>query len=87
MLGYIIKLFNNEYFEVYVRGFLYSIQNIFPEDGTPAPKHVVILTVVMNCILLREFVGGCVDCKAMQGIKNSSIKFAKRYVALADRVV
>jgi hypothetical protein len=41
----------------------------------------------MNCILLSAFVGGCVDCKAMQGIKNNSIKFAKMYVALADRVI
>lgn len=50
------------------------------------PKQVVILTIVMNCILLSAFVGGCVDFKAMQGIKNSNIKFAKMYVALADRV-
>ena len=66
--------------------FLYSIQSIFPEDGTSAPKHVVNLTVVMNCILLSAFVGGCVDCKATQVIKNNSIKFAEIYVALADGV-
>ena len=42
----------------------------------------------MSCILLSAFVGACADCKGMQGFKTYmySIKFAKMYVALADRV-
>jgi hypothetical protein len=32
------------------------------------PKHVGILIIVMNCILLSAFVGGYSDCKNMHGM-------------------
>jgi hypothetical protein len=34
------------------------------------PKHVVVLTAVMNCILLSAYVGECVGCETLHGINN-----------------
>jgi hypothetical protein len=34
------------------------------------PKHVEVLIIVMNCILLSAFVGGYIDCKNMHGMNN-----------------
>jgi hypothetical protein len=39
------------------------------------PKHVGILIIVMNCILLSALFGGCIDCKNMHGMNN--VKFLK----------
>jgi hypothetical protein len=42
----------------YIKVFgLHSFALKFPEDGTPVPKHVRVLLLVMNYILLRTFVG------------------------------
>jgi len=41
-----------------------------PDDGSPVPKHVGVLTLFMNCILLSAFVGLCCDCKNMRGASN-----------------
>ena len=41
-----------------------------PDEGSPVPKHVVVLTLFMNCILLSAFVGWCCDCKNMHGVSN-----------------
>jgi hypothetical protein len=33
-------------------------------------KRVGVLIIVMNCVLLSAFVGGCTDCKNMHGMNN-----------------
>ena len=38
------------------------------EDGTPVPKHVGVLMLVMNSILLSAIFGGYIDCKNMRGL-------------------
>ena len=35
------------------------------------PKHVGGLIIVTNCILLRAFVGGHVDCNKMLAVQDS----------------
>jgi hypothetical protein len=35
------------------------------------PKHVGGLIIVMICILLSAFVGGCVDCNKMLAVHDS----------------
>jgi hypothetical protein len=42
---------------------LYSFVLYLPENGTPMPKHVGVSIIVMNCISLSAFVGGCIDYK------------------------
>jgi hypothetical protein len=49
---------------------LYSFALQLPEDDTLVPKHVGVLIIVMNCILLSAFVGGYTDCKNMHGMSN-----------------
>ena len=49
---------------------LYGLVLYFPEDGTPVPKHVGVLIIVISCILLSAFVGGCIDCKYMHSTDN-----------------
>jgi len=34
------------------------------------PKHVVVLIIVMNGIVLSSFVGACIDSKNIQGVDN-----------------
>ena len=34
------------------------------------PKHVGVLLIVMNCVVLSAFVGGSVDCNNMQGMNS-----------------
>jgi hypothetical protein len=38
------------------------------------PKHLGVIIIFMNCILLSAFVGGYIDWKNMNGMNN--IKFA-----------
>jgi hypothetical protein len=33
------------------------------------PKHVAVLILVMNCILLSTYIG-CINCKGMRGVSN-----------------
>jgi hypothetical protein len=40
---------------------LYSFALQLPKDGTPMPKHVAVLIIVINCILLNTFVGGYIN--------------------------
>jgi hypothetical protein len=37
------------------------------------PKDVAVLIIVMNCILLNEYVGDCSNCKNMHGRNNIKI--------------
>jgi len=32
-----------------------------PEGGIPVPEYEGVLLIVMNCILLIAFVGGCIN--------------------------
>jgi hypothetical protein len=53
---------------------LYSFVLEPPEDGSPVPKHVGVLILVVNSIVLSELVGKYIDCKNMHSRNN--IKFA-----------
>jgi hypothetical protein len=36
------------------------------------PKHVGVLIIVMNCILLSAFLAGCIDFKNMHSTNNKN---------------
>ena len=36
------------------------------------PKHVEVLIIIVNYILLRALFGRCVDCKNMRGVNNNT---------------
>jgi hypothetical protein len=40
---------------------LYSFVLQLPDDGTPVPKHVGVLIIIINCILFIALVGECID--------------------------
>jgi hypothetical protein len=42
------------------------------------PKHVGVLILVMNSILLSAIFGGYIDCKNMRGLNNIKIVFVIR---------
>jgi hypothetical protein len=36
------------------------------------PKHAGFLIIIVNCILLSAFIGGCVDCKNMHSVNSNN---------------
>ena len=53
-----------------------------PEGGIPIPKHVGVLIITTNCILLSTVVGGCDDdCRNVHGM-NNDIKNCSVYTSL-----